>query len=132
MIDHASTYATNFMASRDFYDATLATLGFNRVTNMVTTWDPTWPERNLCAYGPPGQPIFWLVEVREAATPRHVGFQAKGEEAIKAWYAAGLAHGGKDNGAPGPRTQYHPGYYAAFLIDPDGNNVEAVNHGAGH
>jgi catechol 2,3-dioxygenase-like lactoylglutathione lyase family enzyme len=57
-----------------------------------------------------------------------VAFQAKDEAMVKRFYEVALAHGGKDNGAPGPRD-YHPGYYAAFVLDPDGNNIEAVYHG---
>jgi catechol 2,3-dioxygenase-like lactoylglutathione lyase family enzyme len=59
----------------------------------------------------------------------HLAFQAKDRATVDAFYQAGLAAGGRDNGAPGERTKYHPGYYAAFLLDPDGNNIEAVFHG---
>lgn len=59
----------------------------------------------------------------------HIAFQAKGRATVDAFYKAALAHGGKDNGAPGERANYHPGYYAAFVLDPDGNNIEAVFHG---
>ena len=62
----------------------------------------------------------------------HLAFQAKDGAAVDAFYKAGLAAGGKDNGAPGERTRYHPGYYAAFLLDSDGNNIEAVYHGEGN
>lgn len=60
---------------------------------------------------------------------QHLAFQAKDRATVDAFYKAALAHGGKDNGAPGERNQYHPGYYACFVLDPDGNNVEAVFHG---
>jgi catechol 2,3-dioxygenase-like lactoylglutathione lyase family enzyme len=59
----------------------------------------------------------------------HLAFQARDRAAVDEFYKAGLASGGRDNGAPGERAQYHPGYYAAFLLDPDGNNIEAVYHG---
>ena len=59
----------------------------------------------------------------------HLAFQARDRAMVDAWYEAGLKAGGEDNGAPGERAKYHPGYYGAFLLDPDGNNVEAVFHG---
>ena len=130
MIDHVSTYATDFAATRAFYDAVLSALGYERNVDMVTEWDPEWPSRHICAYGPGKRPMFWVSEVREAASPRHVAFAAADKDAVAAFHEAALAHGGRDNGAPGPRPHYHAGYYGAFALDPDGNNVEAVFHGA--
>jgi catechol 2,3-dioxygenase-like lactoylglutathione lyase family enzyme len=128
MIDHLSSYATDYDATIAFYDAVFEPLGYNRCVNMTSHWDTEWPERRICAYGPGQRPIFWISEVKEAKSPRHVAFEAKDNAAVDAFHAAGLAIGAKDNGAPGPRPQYHPGYYGAFLLDPDGNNVEAVKH----
>lgn len=129
MIDHLSTYATDFDATQKFYDAAFSALGFERNVNMVTSWDPENPTRRICAYGEGKKPTFWIGEADEAASPRHIAFVAKDRAAVDAFYKAGLEAGGKDNGAPGERPQYHPGYYGAFLLDPDGNNVEAVHHG---
>jgi catechol 2,3-dioxygenase-like lactoylglutathione lyase family enzyme len=129
MIDHLTTYATDFAASQRFYDAAFEALGYRRNANMVTTWDEAFPTRRLCAWGVGEQPTFWLAEVEEAASPRHVAFMAKDRAAVDAFHAAALGAGGKDNGGPGERPQYHPGYYGAFALDPDGNNVEAVHHG---
>ena len=129
MIDHLTTYATDLDATVAFYDAVLAPLGYARNVNMVTSWDEEFPTRRICAYGPGSRPMYWIAEVADAASPRHVAFAAADHGAVDAFHAAGLAIGARDNGAPGPRPQYHPGYYGAFLIDPDGNNVEAVNHG---
>ena len=129
MIDHLSTYATDFAATQAFYDAALAALGFERNVNMVTEWDPEFPTRRICAYGSGGKPTYWVAEAKEASSPRHVAFVARDRAAVDAFYRAGLEAGGRDNGAPGERPQYHPGYYGAFLLDPDGNNVEAVHHG---
>ena len=128
MIDHLSTYATDFDATIAFYDRALAALGYERNVNMVSEWDPEWPDRRICAYGPGSRPVYWVSEVREAASPRHVAFSARDNAAVDAFYEAALAAGGRDNGAPGPRPHYHPGYYGAFVLDPDGNNVEAVCH----
>ncbi len=129
MIDHLTTYATDFDATQTFYDAVFSPLGYSRNVNMVTSWDPENPTRRICAYGVGDKPTFWIAEVDAASSPRHTAFVAPDRAAVDAFYNAGLEAGGKDNGAPGERPQYHPGYYGAFLLDPDGNNVEAVRHG---
>ena len=128
MIDHLSTYATDYPRSRAFYDAVLPVLGYPRTTEMQTTRDPSWPARRMCAYGPDGKHVFWLIEVRDPVSPRHVAFSAADRAQVDAFHAAGLASGGRDNGGPGLRPQYHASYYGSFLLDPDGNNVEAVTH----
>ncbi len=128
MIDHLSTYATDFDASKSFYDAVFAALGYSVQMEMKAEWDQDFPNHRLCAYGPEGRPIYWVVEVRDAFTPRHVAFTAPDRATVDAFHAAGLAAGGRDHGAPGPREIYHPDYYGGFLLDPDGNNVEAVCH----
>jgi catechol 2,3-dioxygenase-like lactoylglutathione lyase family enzyme len=128
MIDHLSTYATDYERTRAFYDATLGALGYSRNLEMQTEQDPVWPTRRLAAYGPAGRYTFWLIETREAATPRHIAFVAGHREAVDQFHKAALEHGGKDNGGPGLRAHYHPHYYGAFVLDPDGNNIEAVIH----
>jgi len=128
MIDHLSFYATNYPSSKRFYDSALAPLGYQTVMEMVATWDKEFPTRRMCAFGPPKKPIFWLMEVKQPASPRHVAFAAMDRSAVDAFHKAGLSAGGTDNGSPGPRPIYHPGYYGAFVVDPDGNNVEAVCH----
>jgi catechol 2,3-dioxygenase-like lactoylglutathione lyase family enzyme len=128
MIDHLSTYATNFPATRAFYEAALAKLGFSVQAEMTFETDPNLPGRRACAFGPKGRAVFWVVEVRESYSPRHVAFTAKDRQSVAEFHQAGLAAGGRDNGAPGPRPIYNKHYYGGFLIDPDGNNVEAVCH----
>ena len=127
MIDHLSTYTTRFEAAKRFYEAALAPLGSRVQHEMTTPWDPDFPTRRLCAFGP-RRPVFWLIEEREPATPRHVAFSAETRERVDAFYRAALAAGGRDHGAPGVRAIYHPTYYGGFVLDPDGNNVEAVCH----
>ena len=75
-----------------------------------------------------GKPSFWIGEGERLGAPIHVAFVASSREAVDAFYRAGLAAGGKDNGHPGLRPHYHANYYAAFVLDPDGNNIEAVCH----
>jgi predicted lactoylglutathione lyase len=83
-----------------------------------------------CGFGPPGRPMFWIGKT-EGETPAgglHIAFTAKTRAHVDAFYAEAIAAGGKDNGAPGLRPHYHSNYYGAFVIDPDGHNVEAVCH----
>jgi len=128
MIDHLSTYATDFDATKDFYSTVLAELGYSVQAEMTVEADPDLPGRRACAFGPNGRPVFWVVEVLEAYTPRHIAFTALDRGCVAAFHSAGLLVGGVDFGAPGPRPIYHENYYGAFLTDPDGNNVEAVCH----
>ena len=124
MIDHLSLGVTDLARSREFYDAALATLGYQRLYDH---------EDAASAYGPEApQYPFWiglpLDESRPAAPGNgtHVCFQAASRAAVEAFYEAALAHGGRDAGAPGLRPQYMETYYAAFAFDPDGHKVEAV------
>ena len=128
MIDHLSSYTTRFDVARRFYAAALGALGYDVQTEMEMTWDEELPGRHACAWGPPGQPVFWLIEARERYEPRHVAFAASDRSGVDAFHRAALAAGGRDHGAPGVREIYHPDYYGAFVLDPDDNNVEAVCH----
>ncbi|WNG43064.1 VOC family protein [Archangium minus] len=130
MIDHLSFYATDYATSKAFYTAALKPLGYNLGPELTATWDTEFPGRRMCAFGPPGRSIFWLIEVKTPASPRHVAFTAKDRAAVDAFHQAALKTGVKDNGGPGERPHYHPHYYGAFVLDPDGNNIEAVYHGA--
>lgn len=131
MIDHLSTYATDYQATKRYYEASLAALGFTLQVETVATFNRDWPTQRMCAFGPPGQFIFWVIETKGPATPRHLAFAARDRAGVDAFHRAALGAGGRDNGAPGLRTQYHPNYYGAFTLDPDGNNVEAVCHRPG-
>lgn len=128
MIDHVSFYATDYEKTRDFYRAALPPLGYEQVMEMTAAWNPAWPTQRMVAFGPPGKPAFWVIETREPATPRHLAFHAETRAAVDAFHRAALGAGGRDNGGPGVRAMYHPTYYGAFVLDPDGNNVEAVCH----
>lgn len=128
MIDHMSTYATDFERTKNFYVAALAPLGCALQVEEIFEEDEDLPGRRACAFGPEGRYVFWIVEVRESSTPRHVAFAAGDRDAVAAFHEAGLSAGGEDLGAPGLRPVYHEHYFGAFLADPDGNNVEAVCH----
>ena len=128
MIDHISTYATDFAPTKAFYQAALAELGYSVQHEMTLEADPDLPGRRACAFGPAGKSTFWVIEVREASSPRHIAFVAPDRPSVAGFHRAGLAAGGQDLGPPGLRPIYHPDYYGGFLSDPDGNNVEAVCH----
>jgi catechol 2,3-dioxygenase-like lactoylglutathione lyase family enzyme len=125
VLDHISTYATSYDATKRFYDVALAPLGARLQVEMTSTWDPEFPTGRFCAFGPE-RAIFWVIEVKQPASPRHIAFSAATRAHVDAFYRAALGAGGRDNGAPGVRAIYHPTYYGAFVLDPDGNNVEAV------
>ena len=128
MIDHISTYALDFQRTRSFYLPVLDTLGFGVASEFVAEWEIEFPTRRVIGLGPGERGEFWIIETREAYTPRHFAFRARSTLQVDLFHAVALDQGGVDNGAPGPRPEYHAGYYGAFVIDPDGNNVEAVCH----
>ncbi len=117
MYDHIGLKVKDLAASIRFYENALAPLG-----HVLGSHDDTY-----AGLGPKGAPALWLYAVKGAQGPgTHIAFRAADHRAVDAFYKAGLKAGAKDNGGPGPRPDYSATYYAAFLIDPDGNNVEAV------
>lgn len=125
MLDHLGLTVSDFPKSRAFYDAALAPLGIGLV--MQVTPEQTGGSSHL-GYGSEGRPYFWIGDAGSAGGKVHVAFAAQNRAAVDAFYAAAIAAGGKDNGPPGLREHYHPNYYGAFVLDPDGHNVEAVCH----
>lgn len=124
MIDHIELWVRDLAQSRAFYDAALAPLGI-RILKQV---GPDSGRGSHLGYGRTA-PAFWIGTSRPPGGPVHVAFAAADRDTVARFHAAALAAGGRDNGAPGPRPEYHPGYYGAFVLDPDGNNIEAVFHG---
>jgi len=119
MIDHTGVNVEDFEASREFYAAALAPLGYELLLEVHGA---------VAGFGEAGHPDFWIGQ-GEANTPRvHVAFRADTRQKVEAFYEAALGTGGRENGAPGLRPHYHPDYYAAFVLDLDGHNVEAVCH----
>lgn len=119
MIDHTGIGVADLERSAKFYDAALGALGWKRVIEI----------EGGVAYGIT-TPLWWIDKFHPSATKNHTAFSAKTRAEVDAFHAAAIAAGGVDNGAPGVRTGgYPPNYYAAFVRDPDGNNMEAVCRG---
>lgn len=127
MIDHTGIRCTDLARSAQFYERALAPLGYvlrRTFPGAAGFGVPAGPGRSL---DPGGD--FWISQGEPHAPRTHVAFSAADRAAVEAFHAAALAAGGTDNGGPGLRPQYHAQYYAAFVLDPDGYNVEAVFHG---
>lgn len=128
MIDHLSIGVSDLVRSLAFYDIVLAELGFKRCMNVEVDG------KKAVGYGYDRRPIFWIGHQNgdmTAIAPSsgfHIAFQATSRVAVDAFYRAAMAAGATDNGKPGLRPQYHPDYYAAFILDPDGYHLEAVCH----
>ena len=120
MIDHLGFGVSDLAASKRFFVAALAPLGIAVAMEG----------EHGVGLGKNGKPLLWLVPAGAASGRMHIAFTAGKRADVDAFYKAALAAGGKDNGAPGLRPNYHPDYYGAFVIGPDGHNVEAVCHGA--
>ena len=126
MLDHIGLKVGDYERSKLFYQKVLATLGGTLV--MEITAEQTG-DRAHAGFGMDGKPCFWIsTDPASGAGRAHVAFTAADHRSVDAFHAAALAAGARDNGAPGPRLHYHPNYYGAFVLDPDGHNIEAVCH----
>ena len=117
MLDHISLRVGDMMRATEFYRAALAPVGYKVAMEFP----------NFVGMGDEGMPDFWITPTDKAGSGTHIAFRTD-RARVDAFHAAALAAGGVDNGAPGVRTDYHPHYYAAFVIDPEGNNIEVVCH----
>lgn len=124
IINHIEFPVADAEQSRRFYEAVLAPLGIS----LVISIDPARTTHHAArhGFGRNGYPSLWLHGERGAKLPIHVAFTADDRAAVRAFHAAALTSGGTDNGGPGIRERYHSNYYAAYILDPDGNNIEAV------
>jgi catechol 2,3-dioxygenase-like lactoylglutathione lyase family enzyme len=125
MLDHLGLSVSNYQRSKNFYTQALAPL--NATLVMEVTAEQTG-DRAHAGFGNAGKPTLWISETSMPIHGIHVALVAKDRASVDAFHAAALAAGGRDHGAPGLRPHYHPDYYAAFVLDQDGNNIEAVCH----
>ena len=119
MIDHVSYSVSNYETSRDFFKTALAPLGYELSHEFGG---------KAGGFGIGGKPEFWISEGETPRSRVHLAFRVDTHRDVEAFYEAAIAAGGEDNGKPGLRAHYHPDYYGAFVLDPDGHNIEAVCH----
>jgi catechol 2,3-dioxygenase-like lactoylglutathione lyase family enzyme len=125
MIDHTGVRVSDIARATAFYRAALAPIGYALLMEFpaeVTGSD------EVAGFGVPPKADFWIAAGRPNQPPIHVAFRVGERALVDAFYVAALAAGGRDNGAPGPRPHYHADYYGAFVLDPDGHNIEVVCH----
>jgi len=126
MLDHIGFPVSDYARSKAFYAKALAPLGYALVMEIGA--EDTESKFPAAGFGAAGKPDFWIGGEGGLNKPMHVAILAKDWATVDAFYRAALAAGGRDNGAPGIRAHYHPNYYDAFVLDPDGHNIEAVCH----
>jgi catechol 2,3-dioxygenase-like lactoylglutathione lyase family enzyme len=125
MIDHTGVSASDFEKSKAFYTTTLSAIGYALLMEFPAS---VTGHTDVAGFGEPPKPDFWIHKGAANQPPLHIAFRVSSREAVDAFYKASMAAGGRDNGAPGIRPHYHEHYYGAFVLDPDGNNIEAVCH----
>lgn len=125
MIDHTGVSASDFDKSKAFYTKALAAIGYALLMEFPAA---VTGHTDVAGFGEPPKPDFWIYKGAPNNPPVHVAFRVSSRAMVDAFHKAAMATGGRDNGAPGVRPHYHEHYYGAFVLDPDGNNVEAVCH----
>jgi catechol 2,3-dioxygenase-like lactoylglutathione lyase family enzyme len=126
MIDHVGVPVSDYARAKAFYEKALAPLGYTLIMEVQQDKNDV----PAAGFGIDDKPDFWIGGEGGLDKPVHVAIVAKTRAMVDAFHRAGLAAGGKGNGAPGLRPHYHPNYYGAFVLDPDGHNIEAVCHSA--
>jgi catechol 2,3-dioxygenase-like lactoylglutathione lyase family enzyme len=125
MLDHIGLSVSDYVRAKAFYTAALQPLGY------VLAKEVQSGGQIACGFGAGGHADFWIAGGGRISPALHVAFAAECRKLVDEFHAAALAAGGKDNGPPGIRAKYHPNYYGAFVLDPDGHNIEAVCHKPG-
>lgn len=126
MIDHIGFPVSDYDRAKAFYAAALAPLGYTLVMEVDDAVNPSG--HPAAGFGANGKPDFWIGGEGGIDKPLHVAIAAENRAAVDAFHRAALEAGGRDNGRPGLRPHYHADYYGAFVLDPDGHNIEAVCH----
>ena len=127
MIDHTGLTVSDFRKSKAFYLRALAPIGYELIMELPAA---ETGDSDAAGFGTPPKPDFWITAGKPNVPPIHVAFRVANRALVDAFHKAAIAAGGHDNGAPGLRPHYHPNYYGAFVLDPDGHNIEAVCHEA--
>lgn len=127
MIDHTGVIVSQMARSKAFYQAALAAIGYVLVAEFPAS---VTGHTDVAGFGEMGKPDFWISQGTPNQPAVHIAFRVSSRELVDAFYQAAIAAGGRDNGKPGIRAHYHPNYYGAFVLDPDGHNIEAVCHDA--
>ncbi len=118
MLDHIGLHVHSYERSKEFYRLALAPLGYELVLEFADS----------AGFGWAGKPDLWIRNGKSTTPNVHIAFRAEDRDTVREFYRVALEAGGKDNGPPGVREQYHPDYYAAYVLDPDGHNIEVVCH----
>jgi catechol 2,3-dioxygenase-like lactoylglutathione lyase family enzyme len=126
MIDHVGFAVSDYERAKAFYTRALAPLGYTLIMEVDAAVNPSG--HPAAGFGRHGKPDFWIGGEGKLEKPLHVAIVAESRAAVDAFHKAALAAGARDNGAPGLRPHYHANYYGAFVLDPDGHNIEAVCH----
>jgi catechol 2,3-dioxygenase-like lactoylglutathione lyase family enzyme len=125
MIDHTGVSVSNYVNSKAFYIAALFPIGYELLLEVPAALTGRY---DAAGFGVAPKPDFWVGGGGPNVPPIHIAFRVASRAIVDAFYAAAIAAGGKDNGGPGLRPHYHPNYYGAFVLDPDGHSIEAVCH----
>ncbi|MGD9945240.1 MAG: VOC family protein [Burkholderiaceae bacterium] len=125
MIDHTGITVSDFARSKAFYTQALSAIGYALLLELPAS---VTGRGDFAGFGEPPKPDFWISGGTPNQPPIHVAFRVSNRALVDAFHRAAIAAGGRDNGAPGLRPHYHPNYYGAFVLDPDGHNIEAVCH----
>ncbi len=125
MIDHTGLVVSDYASSRQFYMQALAPIGYALLAEFSAAQTGSV---DVAGFGEPPKPDFWINGGTPNRPALHIAFRVVDRATVDAFYKAAIAAGGKDNGPPGLRPHYHPDYYGAFVLDPDGHNIEAVCH----
>lgn len=125
MIDHIGILISDFAKSKAFYTQALSAIGYTLIAEIPAS---VTGHADTAGFGKAPIPDFWIGQGSPNKPPIHVAFTVENRATVDAFYKAAIAAGGLDNGAPGLRPHYHPNYYGAFVLDPDGHNIEAVCH----